>query len=108
MTTDIHTAVIHNAVVGTAVVAAGGPAGAGPEWLNAKGITALLLLVAGLVGAIIGIAMLGKSNKKKVPEQAEHGLNAFIAFVVIAASLTGVLYSVAAGGLSTFFSGGGR
>ncbi|MGL5824777.1 MAG: hypothetical protein ACRCYU_08165 [Nocardioides sp.] len=87
------------------VVTKAAPDGSAATWLNTQGIAALIVLGAGFIGAVVGLGMLAKSSKKKVPEQASHGLNVLIASLVIAGSLGGIFYGVAQSGLSTFFTG---
>lgn len=73
-----------------------------PNFLNGSNITGLILFAAGLVGAVVGLAMLGKSHKGKFKDNFEKFGNVFLAFAVIAASLGGIFYG-AGGKILGFF-----
>lgn len=64
----------------------------GSNLFNAANITGLILSIAGIIGAIIAIGMLSKSNKGKLKDQAERTANVVLAFVVLALALSGLAY----------------
>lgn len=77
-----------------------------PSFLNGAHVTSLILFAASILGAIVGVAMLGKSHKGRFKDNFEKFGNVVLAFAVIAASLGGIFYAFGGKALGFFFGSG--
>lgn len=64
-----------------------------PSFVNGDNLTSLILFIAALLCAVVGLAMLGKSNKGRFKDQFEKFGNVLLAMAVIAGGLGGAFYA---------------
>lgn len=82
----------------------GGGASNSPDWLQGSNIVGLLVFVASIALAFVGVLVVMKAGKNNVRKSAEVGINALIGFILIAAAIGGSMYTFG-GNLFEFFIG---
>lgn len=85
------------------VLASGAVGSQDPGWVQTDNIKGLLVLVASLVGALVGLTMIFLSRKGNIRKIAEMGAGALLGFVVLMGSLGAVFVSFGEEFLGWFF-----